>query len=187
MKTAIKSSPRQLLFMVILSAYEYQMKVFERLGGVRIDFLPDADGKYVSVKFDDLGTEEWEYSKAQGFFLINQERWDITTELTAYNRRYAEKSFKNDNYPGMTLVLYDQGPGVRIEIDELVGPYNPLPGCSIPRLSRQVENKVMRSGLARKYPGLFHLMEMKSTKNKKGKKGKSESDHVESEYLELVD
>lgn len=163
MKTITKHSPSQLMTIVTFLSYFDQMTIHQKISEIDLTSESKIEKEHILIKTNN-GIEKW--------------------ELVSVNQRKNEKFFKHPNHPGITVIAWK---GVRIQLDDLVGPYRPIHRRTIPRLSDKVIAKITKSGLIKKYPLLLHLVEFIGYKKGKKTKQKETSIPTESEFLDEVD
>jgi hypothetical protein len=179
-------NPRVYLYLFSYFVYQVQIKIQKELSLIPIPKCIPLEDDHILVL--------WSNKKENSL----NEKW----ELVMHNRLYQEKLYKIDDYPGVTLVI---GKNSRIEIDSLIGCYQPLYNKKIVNLSKDIIDKLYKSGMMRRHPELLRLVPFegysrrdkaknnkssdktsdKTSKNKKGEKAKVSNEDQETEVIGL--
>lgn len=130
MQTLIKLNPCQVILLTQLIAY--------RVGQNILNYLNQATISEVQMKTPTILS-----------------LWGFDWSLSMNNQRHT-KYFNCEELPGVTLIRC--GGNHRIEIDQLVGPYNIFKPLKTPKLSNKVIGKLKSSGLMQKYPDLINSL-----------------------------
>jgi len=172
-------NPRIYLYLYSYFVYQVQRKIQEGLSEIPIP-------KHIPIEDDNI-LVLWSNKKENQL----NEKWELATN----NRLHQEKLYKIDTYPGISLVI---GKIPRIEIDSLVGCYQPLYNKKVITLSKKIIDKLYKSGMIKLHPELLRLVPFEgnnrkdkiknaksAAKNKRGEKAKVSNEDQETEVVGL--